>query len=250
MADRFFCPDLPTVGSLTLEGDEAHHLARVRRIGPGTAVELFDGRGLAVRAEIRVLGRGRVELEVLPGSIPDRAPACALTLATAVPKGDRFDWLVEKATELGVARLVPIVTERSVVDPRAAKLDRLRRAIVEASKQSGRARLMELGPPTPWRDLVRDDPTPVRLLAHPGGMSRRDTPADVPRAILAIGPEGGFTDEEVATALEAGWRSIDLGPTVLRVETAALVGSALVLDRFATGRGSDVDQDHLPPDLS
>ena len=96
---------------------------------------------------------------------------CSLTLATAIPKGDRFDWLVEKATELGVARLIPLVTEHSVVDPRESKLERLRRTIIEASKQSRRNRLMVLDSPLSWVDLVRSARQAVRLLARPDGLS-------------------------------------------------------------------------------
>ena len=127
LADRFYCPDSPVNGRVLLEGDEARHLIRVRRVARGECVEIFDGRGSAIRAEVADLGRDRVELVVLGPAVSIREPRCLLTLATAVPKGERFDWLVEKATELGVARLTPIVTERSVVDPRSAKLDRLRR---------------------------------------------------------------------------------------------------------------------------
>jgi 16S rRNA (uracil1498-N3)-methyltransferase len=133
LADRFYCPEPPIDGRMTLEGDEARHLIRVRRVGLGEGVEVFDGRGSVYRAEVSGLGRDRVDLTIRGVGPSGRPTACRLTLATAVPKGDRFDWLVEKATELGVARLVPLVTERSVVAPRSAKLDRLRRVIVEAS---------------------------------------------------------------------------------------------------------------------
>ena len=106
---------------------------------------------LPLRAEVTAQGKDWVDLRVVGDPLPDRVAPCRVTLATAVPKGDRFDWLVEKATELGVDRVVPIVTERSVVDPRATKLDRLRRLIVEASKQCGRNRLMVLEQPCPGR---------------------------------------------------------------------------------------------------
>ena len=231
MADRFYCPDPPIDGRLTLADDEARHLARVRRVGVGEVVVAFDGRGAAWRAEVRGIGRDRVDLAVLGPADPGSVAPCDLTLATALPKGDRVDWLVEKATELGVARLVPLRTERSVVDPRAGKLDRLRRLVVEAAKQSGRARLMEIADPLPWPDLLRRDPAPVRLVAHPGGV-----PAGVwPRggasraAVLAVGPEGGFTDAEVDAARAAGWLPAGLGATLLRIETAGLAGAAVVL---------------------
>jgi 16S rRNA (uracil1498-N3)-methyltransferase len=231
LADRFYCPDSPVDGRVSLEGDEARHLIRVRRVARGECVEIFDGRGSAIRAEVTELGRDRVELAVQGPAVSIREPRCSLTLATAVPKGERFDWLVEKATELGVARLTPIVTERSVVDPRSAKLDRLRRVIVEASKQCRRDRLMDLDSPTPWSSVVEQARQPVRLIAHPGGpgiavMGLRVVDRPV---ILAIGPEGGFSSAEVDHAVANDWQVVGLGATVLRVETAALAASAILL---------------------
>jgi 16S rRNA (uracil1498-N3)-methyltransferase len=239
VADRFFCPNPSRNGRIRLEGDESRHLSRVRRLGPGAVVEVFRGDGSATRAEVVEVGRDWVELTVVGGPLPDREPACRLTLATAVPKGERFDWLVEKATELGVDRLVPIVTERSVVDPRGAKLDRLRRLIVEAAKQCGRNRLMTLERPTPWPTwLTEPAGHGPRLLAHPGGLPPPDWPGirrggDV---ALAIGPEGGFTAAEVEAARGAGWQAVSLGATLLRIETAGLAGSAAIL---ALCEGSD-----------
>ena len=116
MLDRFYCPKPPIDGLAVLEGDEARHLIRVRRVDVGEMVELFDGRGSAYRAKVSSLGRDRVELTITGLSGEGGVARLSLTLATAVPKGERFDWLVEKATELGVSRLIPLVTERSVVD--------------------------------------------------------------------------------------------------------------------------------------
>ena len=231
MADRCYCPEPPIDGRLALEGEEARHLGRVRRVRIGELVEVFDGRGFATQAEVVGLGRDRVELAAVGDPLPDHVTPCRLTLATAVPKGERFDWLVEKATELGVARLVPIITERSVVDPREAKLDRLHRVVVEASKQCGRNRLMQLDRPLPWEVFARHVVDRPRLLAHPGGL-----PASAwPRArrlgavTLAIGPEGGFTDAETDAARALGWTPIGLGVTLLRIETAGLAGCSALL---------------------
>ncbi|MBX6314173.1 MAG: 16S rRNA (uracil(1498)-N(3))-methyltransferase [Isosphaeraceae bacterium] len=231
MADRFYCPDPPVAGRWTLAGEEARHLARVRRLGAGDLVEVFDGRGMAYRAEVCMVGKDHVELAAVGSPITEPVPGVHLTLATAVPKGERFDWLVEKAVEVGVARLVPLQTERSVVDPRAAKLERLRRLVIEASKQCGRSRLMEIGSPMPLADYLGLEAAPIRLLAHPGGSLAPSWPRGEPggRAALAIGPEGGFTDAEVAAARAAGWQLVGLGPTILRIETAGLVGAALIL---------------------
>jgi 16S rRNA (uracil1498-N3)-methyltransferase len=232
VAERFFCPDPPRDGRIRLEGEESRHLSRVRRLGPGDVVEVFDGDGFATRAEVTEAGKGWVELVAVGDPLQDREAACLLTLATAVPKGERFDWLVEKATELGVDRLVPIVTDRSVVDPRGAKLDRLRRVIVEASKQCGRNRLMTLDRPLPWPLWLAEASTIApRLIAHPGGVSPPSWPKAQHgrRTALAVGPEGGFTEAEVEAARSAGWHVISLGPTLLRIETAGLTGCAAIL---------------------
>jgi 16S rRNA (uracil1498-N3)-methyltransferase len=237
VAERFFCPSIPREGRIRLEGDESRHLARVCRLGPGDIVEVFNGEGFATRAEVTALGKDGVELEAVGAPLPDRLPGCRLTLGTAVPKGERFDWLVEKATELGVARLLPLMTARSVVDPREAKLDRLRRRIVEASKQCGRNRLMILDAPVAWSDWLGTLPAAtLRLLAHPTGTPPRCWPRAERggAAAVAIGPEGGFTDQEVAAACAAGWQLASLGPTRLRIETAAVAACAAIL---AAGEG-------------
>jgi 16S rRNA (uracil1498-N3)-methyltransferase len=247
VAERFFSPEAARSDRIRLQGDEARHLSRVRRLGPGDVVEVFDGQGFAVRARIAVVSANGVELEPLGAPLPDRAPFCRLTLATAVPKGERFDWLIEKATELGVGRLVPIVTERSVVEPREAKLGRLKRVIVEASKQCGRNRLMELDPPVRWAEWAPTAAAGLRLLAHPEGIpaARWPRPAPSDEVTLAIGPEGGFSEGEVESGRATGWQVVGLGPTVLRIETAALAGAAILLAHC-----EEPPQVQRPPDLS
>ena len=232
MPDRFFCPKPPVAGTLVIEGDEARHLARVRRVARGECVELFDGKGTCYQAEVEEIGRDVVTLRVVGSSQVDVSGQCELTLACAVPKGDRLDWLVEKATELGVTRLIPLICERSVVDPRASKLDRLRRAVVESCKQSRRDILMEIESPTSWKSLLERENLGSCWVAHPlGQASELLSAARRSRTFtLAIGPEGGLTDQEVAEALERGWNRLNLGPLILRVETAALAGSALLLN--------------------
>jgi 16S rRNA (uracil1498-N3)-methyltransferase len=153
----------------------------------------------------------------------DRELPFALTLGVALPKGDRQRWIVEKAVELGVTRLVPLITERS------EKLgsEKLTRYVIEASKQCGRNRLMEIAPAQSWTDWLvsraETAPLPIRAwVAHPTG--RGLTAADVSQpgpTLVAIGPEGGLTDEEVAEATGAHWELIGLGPRILRIETAA-----------------------------
>jgi 16S rRNA (uracil1498-N3)-methyltransferase len=208
-------------------------LARVCRIVVGDRVEIFDGRGFATAAEVVAADVGGVELVAVGEPIATRRTACSLVLATSMPKGDRLDWLVEKATELGVDRLIPVVAERSVVIPRGSKLDRLRRTIVEAAKQCRRTRLMTLDEPEDWGRLATAFPAALRLLADPTGVPSAAWPpiARGGEVVLAVGPEGGFTAAERDRAVAAGWLPIRLGHNILRVETAGLAGCAALLAR-------------------
>jgi 16S rRNA (uracil1498-N3)-methyltransferase len=213
-----------------LMGAEAHHLAHVMRAKPGTEVKLFDGSWVEYLARIERIGRGEVRLSVLSREAIDRELPYRLTLAVSLPKGDRQRWLIEKAVELGVTELVPLRTARSVAQPVEQVRARLRRHVVEASKQCGRNRLMEIADPADWLAFVaatRD--VPLRWLAHPGSPAIRPAgrqpptggPPDRP-ICLAVGPEGGWTPEEVAAAVDAGWRCVGLGARILRIETAAV----------------------------
>jgi len=225
---RFYCPDPPVDGRQRLGAGEARHLSRVCRLGLGDVVEVFDGRGYATRSEVIAAGDDWVELTAVGSPLPERQPPCRLTLASAVSKGDRFDWLVEKATELGVERLIPMVTDRSVVEPGGGKLSRLRRSIIEASKQCRRNRLMILDSPMRWSDLAGACPGFWKFVADPAGLPASGV-ASIPHGqsvILAVGPEGGFTALERLLADKLGWLSISLSVNTLRIETAGLAGCA------------------------
>jgi len=222
MSDRFFSSEPITGPSVTLTDTEAHHLLHVLRSKPGLVVTLFDGRGGEYTAEISRCGRTEVEVAVREHHAIERELSRPLTLAVALPKGDRQRWLVEKAVELGVSRLVPLTTERSTrsTNEPPAKLARF---VIEASKQCGRNRLMETAQPIDWQTLVSTADAPIRLIAHPGGMPLADCNVkSTGAAVLAVGPEGGFTDAEIVAATDAGWQVIGLGERILRVETAAL----------------------------
>jgi 16S rRNA (uracil1498-N3)-methyltransferase len=230
---RFYCPEPPQDGRYRLRGDEARHLGRVSRHVPGDLVELFDGKGFATIARIVDIAGDEVDLVAEGPPIAESPRPTLLTLATAIPKGERFDWLVEKATELGVERIIPLVTERSVVDPRISKIERMRRAIIEASKQSRRNRLMSLDPTVTWLDLVRSAQAATRLVALPDGLPPGRWPLleGSQSIILAIGPEGGFSPSEEELARANGWHPIRLNSNVLRVETAGIAGAAAILTR-------------------
>ncbi len=222
MPDRFYVHRPLAVGPVVLDGAEAHHLAVVLRARPGDAVTLFNGDGAEYPAVVAAVHKKQVAVEVTGRGTPSRELGFRLEVAAPLPKADRGDFLLEKLTELGVTRFVPLRTRRSVVHPREARRDKLERAVVEASKQCGRNVLMEVGPPTAWEEYCRDPGLPpLRLVAHPGGESV-PAPDATGGVAIAVGPEGGFVDDEVAAARAAGWRVVSLGPRVLRVETAAV----------------------------
>lgn len=236
MTDRYFVETPITSDRATLSGAEAHHLLHVLRAKAGVQLVLFDGSGAEFAARVERIDRTQVELAVLSRAGVDRELPLELILAVALPKGERQRWLVEKAVELGVTRLIPLETARGVAQPVENALARLRRAVIEASKQCGRNRLLQVSAPQSWPEVARQ-PAPsgcLRAVLQPGASASVPESLDsIRRGVdpsslqFAIGPEGGFTDDEVALATAAGWQVLSLGPRVLRVETAAIAIAVL-----------------------
>ena len=230
MAERFYVNCELTPGPVVLQGAEAYHLAVVCRLRVGDAVCLFNGDGRQYPARVEEVGKRTVTLEVIAIERPARELPFRQEVAAPLPKGDRAQFLLEKLTELGVTAFTPLRTARSVVHPREAKLDKLQRHVIEASKQCGRNVLLQVRPLVEWGEYCHATDLPERrILAHPGGASQRGDVDNAPGrdTVLAIGPEGGFTDEEVSLARAAGWRVLDLGPRILRIETAAIALAVL-----------------------
>lgn len=230
MSERFFLPAPPAAGRALLTGDEARHLGRVLRAQPGDTVILFDGRGRSWTARVDRIDRDAVSLDVVAEQ-PAAPPAGPrLTLAVALPKGDRQKWLVEKLTELGVHRFVSLDTTRGVAEGSAAARARLERVVVEACKQCGRNTLMEIGESRPLAAILAETPAGGRILiADPQGIPPAAITAADGDTIALVGPEGGFTPDELAAADAGGAIRVSLGPHILRVETAAIALAA----RFA-----------------
>jgi 16S rRNA (uracil1498-N3)-methyltransferase len=238
MADRFYTSSNLGHGPVLLQGPEAHHLTTVCRFRPGDRVALFNGDGREYIAEVESADRKRVALTIVEVLAPRRELPFRLELAAPLPKGDRADFLIEKLTELGVTDFVPLRTERSVVHPRETKLDRLQRAVIEASKQCGRNVLMRIHELTDWTQYCRKPGGPAaRFIAHPAGPAGGFENLTGDRCCV-VGPEGGFTEEEIAAALAAGWQQVGLGPRILRLETAALALAVLAGDASLAGNAS------------
>ena len=213
---------------LGLPAAAAHHVARVLRLREGEAVTLFDGRGGEYDAKVCLPGRGHVVAEVGARHEIERESPLAVTLVQAVSAGEKMDYTIQKAVELGVAAIQPVLTERSVVrlaGERAAKrLEHWQRVAIAACEQCGRNRVPEVREPLPLA-RYRPEAAATKLLLSPlAGKSLREIPQA--RLVLAVGPEAGFAAEEEAQLERAGFVPVRLGPRVLRTETAALAALA------------------------
>jgi 16S rRNA (uracil1498-N3)-methyltransferase len=174
---------------------------------------------------VLAVGKKQVTLAVLRRDVVSREVPAPVVVASAIPKGDRADYLIEKLGEVGATRFIPLVTERAVVIPKEGTLAKLGRGVIEASKQCGRNVLMRIDPPKLWAEFIHlSDLPPAKFVLH---TANGTVPAKPEGGVaVAVGPEGGFTAAEVATAVGAGWQVVSFGPRVLRVETAAVVAAA------------------------
>jgi 16S rRNA (uracil1498-N3)-methyltransferase len=221
-------------------------MLNVMRVRAGEEVSLFDGSGSLACARLLQGRRGEAALQVLSIERVDVEPPRKLTIACALPRATRMDFLIEKCCELGVSRFAPMVTRRSVVDPlnrQENHLVRWRRIAIEASKQCGRTRLMEITAVLPFESaLLTSEPEALRpgsgqagrMIASPApsgpGLAEFAARLQPGQAVTAfIGPEGGFTPEELELAAQAGCAAVSMGPRILRVETAAVALAAYLL---------------------
>ncbi|MDQ3775890.1 MAG: 16S rRNA (uracil(1498)-N(3))-methyltransferase [Pseudomonadota bacterium] len=225
---RLFVPARLREGAcVDLPGEVAGHLGRVLRLGPGADLLLFNGEGGEWQAIIEVLERGRVGVRVGSHRPGHRESPLHLTLAQGISRGERMDYTLQKAVELGVSRIVPIASERSVVRLSAERGERRAqhwaKVVQAASEQCGRTRvprLLRVATMDEWLSGVV--PGLKLLLIRKEGACRLSELAPDPSITLLIGPEGGFAAEEATAAERAGYRALRLGPRVLRTETAAV----------------------------
>ncbi|MBI4903588.1 MAG: 16S rRNA (uracil(1498)-N(3))-methyltransferase [Acidobacteria bacterium] len=234
MARRLFFVDGVHSGRAEITGDEAAHLTKVLRVDAGQRYELSDNQHLYL-AEVELARKAQVTFRILEKYDPRPAPV-VLHLAAALIKFDHFEWMLEKATELGVARITPVIAERSDkgLDHAAAKrTERWTRILRESCQQSRRAHLPELDRPVALSRIAVPDSAVCLLLDEAESTAPILTalPAErhaADQLTLLVGPEGGWTDRERAAAIEAGWRPVTLGPSILRAETAAIAGLAIL----------------------
>lgn len=227
MRRRFFADGIEA-GRAVVRGQTAAHLARVLRAQPGQEYELAR-EGQAFLGRIASVSARQVDFDIV-AALPQSDPGPRIELAAAIFKFDRFEWMLEKATELGLRRLHLLSTRRT--DPRLLaaapkRLERWRAIVIEAAQQSRRADWPGIAPPQPLAEYLAHPPEGRRVLLseEPGGAPLEATPAHEPLTLLA-GPEGGFAAEEFAAAHLAGFTPVSLGPRILRCETAILAALA------------------------
>jgi 16S rRNA (uracil1498-N3)-methyltransferase len=236
---RFFAPALdPGDEYVALPRDEAEHLTRVLRLGPGDVVLVFDGRGSEFLARVATAARRDVKLAILERRTPAAESAVAVTLAQAVLKSDRMDDAVRDAVMLGAAAIQPLVTARSETTVaalmRSARVERWRRVALASVKQSGRAVLPEVRVPQTF-DTFLGEPCPLRLMLVEPRSDAPVEPITVLRALtppaevaLLVGPEGGWTAEEWRAAAAAGVRLLSLGRRTLRADAVPIAALSIV----------------------
>ena len=213
-------------------GNAANHIVRVLRLGVGDSVTLFDGRGGEYGAQIEGLRKDAVEVAIGEYVAIERESQLAVTLAQGVSRGERMDWVMQKATELGVQRIVPLITQRSVVrlDPGQAqkKLQHWRGIVIAACEQCGRNRLPEIAAPRDLAEFLGSDGASqgLRILLSPAGGLRIGAIKSTDKLTVLIGPEGGLAPEESEAAVAQGFVGVQLGPRILRTETAAIAALA------------------------
>jgi 16S rRNA (uracil1498-N3)-methyltransferase len=224
---------LAVAAELNLPSQAAEHVARVLRMNPGDPLTVFNGDGNDYAAVIVTVGKREVSLRIVSAQPLQNESPLSLTLAQGVARGEKMDLIVQKATELGVARIVPLLTERSEVklDPARAekRLAHWRAVVASACEQSGRARLPEVVPALPlstWLDgLVADGALRLALLPEATRASR-ELRFSEPGGVLVVGPEGGLGERDIAALMAAGFEGLRLGPRILRTETAGLAALA------------------------
>ena len=237
MLRRFYAPQAAEVSQVfKLDADESHHLRDVLRLGAEDRVTVFDGKGSEFVCAIHAVDRHSATLEILSKEIRRIESPIQITLCQALAKGEKFDLIVQKATELGVHQIIPLLTAHSDVKPDeksiSRKMERWKRIAMEAVKQSTRTRIVEIETPSSLTAAVKTQFDIKYIFAERGGSLLRQQTGDVPiqpqTLAIFIGPEGGWQREEIAAARDNNCQIVTVGPRILRTETAAITAISLI----------------------
>ena len=222
--------------SFVIENEQFHYLSTVRRFSAGDEINIFDGLGNSYKARIDSIDRASMKGTIL-SSKTFVLPKVNISLYTAIPKGERFDWLIEKAGEIGVSKIVPVIYLRSVVKELSEnKIERYKKISISASSQSWRADIMPIDKPVKFNEAaekVSKEKDTLNVLPweseeNKNILSLLNENTDIKNINIFIGPEGGFDKTEIDVALKNNFKTVTLGKNILRVETAAIVASSIV----------------------
>jgi 16S rRNA (uracil1498-N3)-methyltransferase len=234
---RFYSSDMDLAGGrAVLDGDESHHLRDVLRLTVGTEIRLFDGEGREFAGRIEQIGKSSSMLTVT-SEVEPTAPEspCDITLAAALLKHDKFETVIQKAVELGVNRLVPLISARcdvKIVDP-GKRMARWHRIALDATKQCGRARLMTIDAPLPLAEFLAVGPKDsLKLMFSERDGEPLGQTLIYKRVFLVVGPEGGWDDAEIRVASDNGFSVVTFGGRIMRAETAAIAVTAIIQHRI------------------
>ncbi len=220
--------------TITLDLEETRHLRDVLRLREGAEIQIFDGGGKEFSCTVRKISKKETELTVLKETVP-RSPESSLdlTLSVALLKGEKFDFVIQKAVELGVTKFVPLNTERADVKLKDGekKMERWRKIVVEATKQCGRARLMEIETPVDFKEFIASAKGTRILFAENSGESFSSV-KNVGKIVAVTGAEGGWETAEIEAARENGFQIVTFGGRILRAETAAISIAGILQHRF------------------
>lgn len=229
--------ELRADSTFDLEPGPSQHLSRALRMQVGDSLILFDGRGGEYPATLSALGKKQVSVTTGAHNTREAESPLSVHLGIAISRGDRMDWVVQKATELGVTEITPLLTERTEVklkgDRAEKKVNHWRQIAASACEQSGRNRVPRLAPLTPLPSWLSTTEAERRLVLHHRAINENHPGHAIPTSVaLLIGPEGGLSDQEIQQAEAVGYRSLQLGPRILRTETAPLAAIALLQSRW------------------
>lgn len=224
---RFYCPDLnPEKNLITLPAEVHRHAIQVLRLKPGATISLFDGKGFEFNAELQAVDKRSATAVLTEQVMTQNESPLSLTLLQGISRGDRMDYTLQKAVELGVQKIVPVITARCNLQLSGARADKKtahwQGVIISACEQSGRSALPKLAPIQHYDAMLAEYHQGTRLILDPRAEQGFNALTRQSKASLLIGPEGGFDDAEVEQAVASGFQAIRFGPRILRTETAAV----------------------------
>jgi len=246
MIRLFIPPEELASQEIIIHGENAHYLSSVLRVTTGENITIFDGHGNRYLCKINKIHKKEVIAEKIKKDICSAESPLSIVLAQGIPKGDKMDFIVQKSTEIGVKKIIPLITERSQVQ-HTAKTERWRKIALSASQQSGREKIPDIEEPIGFKDFF-NPPIPPLSKGDEGGFldknhcgiifSEEEKNQNLKKVLknfegsatitLLIGPEGGFTDTETKIAVEKGFMTASLGPRILRTETASITAISII----------------------